>query len=280
LDPEHYAIGILKNLGIHTLPVDPFRIAKEFDIEIIEVDADEIDGCLLRYGQNTRILINKNIGSIGRKNFTVSHEIGHFILPEHRGVNYRCSARYLNPIGANPKIEVEANRFASELLLPESLLKPLIHQFKPDFDDINDLAVFCNASLTAATIKYVSLTSERCALVVSSNNLIKWNKRSTSFNCYIQNGAPIAKGSLTASYMHTGVPQIIASQKTPARFWVEGKGIGGNTELIECCIPIPKYGDVLTILWFVDLYINEEDTEEEEEYRYEESTWKWRDPAD
>ena len=172
MDPEHYAIEIIADLGINALPIEPLCIAREFDIEVVEEDADNIEGCLLRNGTNTRIIINKNIENQGRKNFTLAHEVGHYSIPTHRG-NYQCLTKHLNPFTKNPIHETEANRFASELLLPESLLKPLIHQFKPDFEDLSDLAAVCNTSLTATTIKYVSLTYECCALIASSNNRIK-----------------------------------------------------------------------------------------------------------
>ena len=103
----------------------------------------------------------------------------------------------------------------------------------------------------------------------------EWNKRSSSFNYYIENGTPVARGTLTASYVHSCIPQIIASQKTHAFLWVEGS----HTELFESCIPMPKYGVALTLLWFVESH-DGEDKEDRQEHRYEESSWKWIDPKE
>ncbi len=273
--PEHYAIEILKDLGINTLPVNPYKIAKEFDIEVTEADTDNIEGCLLRIGQNTGIIINKNIENTGRKNFTIAHELGHYTIPSHRGV-YICNTEHLNLFGKNTAIENEANKFASELLLPEFLLNPLVDKYKPDFEDISDLATDCDTSLTATTTKYVSLTSECCALIVSSNKRIKWARRSSSFNFFIENDHPVANGTLTASCFSNGISQAATWQKTPANLWVDSKGIDRNTELIESCLPIPKYAIVLTMLWFDEFDIDK--YEDDREYRYEEDNWKWRDP--
>lgn len=275
--PEYFAKEMIADLGITALPVDPFSIVTELDIIVAEEDADNFDGCLLRSISGARIILNKNIGSQGRKNFTLAHEIGHYSIPTHRG-DYKCLAKHLDPFGKNPPEETEANKFASELLLPESLFKPLVHQFKPDFEDLSDLAVICNTSLTATTLKYVSLTAECCALIASHNNIIEWSWKSPSFTFYILKGVPAARGTLTASYMHEIVPKAPASQKTDAGLWIEGKGVSQKTELFESCVPAPKYGHVLTLLWLLDSF--GEDDEETHEYRYEEGPWKWTDPKE
>lgn len=275
MEPEHYATILLKDLGLCNLPINPFDIAIKKGIDIAEIDMKGIEGFLLRErdGNNARVCISKNITNKGRNNFTLAHELGHFSIPTHRNTKFECTSQYLSPFHKKPVIEVEANRFASELLLPEPLLRPLIHQFKPDFDDINELAQICDTSLTATTIKYLSLTHEPCALIATSHNRVEWSKRSSSFNYYTENGTPVAKGTLTESYTYKGVQQV-AAQKTAASLWLEGKGINRESALFEHCISMPNYKIILTILWFADL---ENEDEIEGEYRYEETDWKWND---
>ncbi len=280
--PEDYAREILIDLGITSFPINPSVVTKEFDIEVAETDADSYDGFLLRSNSGTKIFINKNIPSIGRKNFTLAHEIGHYCIPAHRG-NYKCITRYLNPFTNNPQVEIEANKFASELLLPENLLKPILHSYKPDFESINELSEDCGTSLTATAIKFASLSDDCCVLIASSDNKIKWFQKSPSFpyEYRIDVGKSISYGTLTASYSLDGAIKEPDTQQVHATYWFTGRGINNTTTLIESCVPMVYYGVVLTILWFPEppFDINGS-SDDNDEYRYEESSWRWRDPEE
>jgi Zn-dependent peptidase ImmA (M78 family) len=282
--PEDYAREILTELRIASFPIDPFFITKEFDIEVFEADADSYDGFLLRNESSTKIYINKNIASEGRKKFTLAHEIGHYCIPTHRG-NYQCIRRYLNPFRKKPEVEMEANKFASELLLPENLLKPILHTYKPDFESINELAEDCGTSLTATAIKFASLSDDCCVLIAMSDNRIKWFQKSPSFpyEYYIEVGKSVSYGTLTASYSLDGILKEPETQKVHASFWFNGRGIDNTTTIIESCVPMPYYGVVLTMLWFPAAPFDSQDySDADDEYRYEadENTWRWRDPEE
>jgi hypothetical protein len=282
MNPEDHAREVLSDLGIASLPVDPFFIAKEFDIEVLEVAADSYDGFLLRNNLSSKIIINKNITSEGRKKFTLAHEIGHYCIPTHRG-NFQCIAKYLNPFKENPEVEIEANKFASELLLPESLLRPILHTYKPDFESINELAQDCGTSLTASAIKFASLSDDCCVLIAISDNRIKWFQKSPSFpyEYYIEIGKSVSYGTLTASYSLDGIPKEPDTQKVHASYWFNGRGIDNTTILMESCVRMSYYDVVLTMLWFPESpFDSQGDSEDESEYRYEESSWRWLDPKE
>lgn len=282
--PEDYASEILTDLGIVSFPINPLFITKEFDIEVLEADADSYDGFLLRNDSKTKIYLNKNILSTGRKNFTLAHEIGHYCIPTHRG-NYQCITRYLNPFKKNPLVEIEANKFASELLLPERLLKPILHTYKPDFESIGELSEDCGTSLTATAIKFALLTDDCCALIATANNKIKWFQKSPSFpdEYYIKKDEAISYGTLTAAYSLDGVLKESDTQKVHASYWFNGRGIDNATTLIESCVPMIYYGVVLTMLWFPEPPFDVQGpSEDDAEYRYEadKNAWRWRDPEE
>jgi len=64
--------------------------------------------------------------SLGRRRFTIAHEIGHWLLHAQRGErgNFErfCRAPDLDPGGDPAKQEGEANDFAAELLMPEEII--------------------------------------------------------------------------------------------------------------------------------------------------------------
>jgi len=79
MTPEVKARQLLEEVGIQSLPVDPFALAKTLDIKINELDLGNLcDGFLLVNGTDSLIGINSKIRSEERKNFTCAHEIGHY----------------------------------------------------------------------------------------------------------------------------------------------------------------------------------------------------------
>jgi Zn-dependent peptidase ImmA (M78 family) len=283
--PKHSATNLLKKLGIKSLPINPFEISASLRIPVVETSTRGYEGLLLQDDSNARIIIDSNIINIGRKHFTLAHELGHYSIPSHTKVNFKCISDFFNPFRRNPSDEIEANQFASELLLPEDLIKPILHTYKPDFDNIGELSEDCGTSLTATAIKFASLTDECCVLIATSNNRIEWFQKSPSFpyEYYVERGKTISHGTLTASYSFKGVIKEQDTQEVHASFWFNGKGIDNTTTIIESCVPMPYYGVVLTMLWFPEYPFDSQDySDDDEEYRYEadENTWRWRDPEE
>ena len=71
------------------------------------------------------IMVNSNIDNIGRKNFTIAHELGHYFLSHQLKQNaFYCSDNEIVEEGAwKDPIEQEANYFASCFLMPEQKVK-------------------------------------------------------------------------------------------------------------------------------------------------------------
>ncbi len=123
-----HARRLLTRLQITSPPVDVRSIALRHDIKVNEEDFPEtLSGALLRSEAGVVIAINKRHGR-NRQRFSVAHELGHFFL--HRdeagyydqghliGVHFRAT-----PDGCNwDAKEIEANRFAAELLMPRQMI--------------------------------------------------------------------------------------------------------------------------------------------------------------
>ena len=281
--PKESAINLLNKLNVQSLPINPFEIAKSLGIPVEETSAKGYDGLLLQTEESARIIINSNTTNQGSKHFTLAHELGHYSIPSHQKRDFECISEFFNPFRWNPSDEVEANQFAAELLLPEKLVKPILHTYKPDFESINELSEDCGTSLTATAIKFASLTDDCCVLIATSDNKIKWFQKSLSFpyEYYIEKGKLISYGTLTASYSLDGVPKEPDTQRVHATYWFNGRGIDNATTLIESCVPMIYYGVVLTMLWFPEPPLDNRDSGEDNfEHRYEESSWRWREPEE
>ncbi|MGB7202174.1 MAG: ImmA/IrrE family metallo-endopeptidase [Pyrinomonadaceae bacterium] len=161
---------LVKRFGfdIDSLPINVKEIAKSLDLKVREEELDEgVSGLLvLRKVPNEKvhIFVNKRDSQV-RKRFTISHEIGHFVLGhefENAGVHVD---RGIHAIPRRTKlskvepIEVEANQFAASLLMPVEILEAAIDDLGlPLFDyDITSLAKRFDVSEQAMTIRLTTV---------------------------------------------------------------------------------------------------------------------------
>lgn len=125
---EEQALILLEKLGLKEPPIDPFKIAKELGINIAFVDFKENDilGFYDEEGSNKTIFIKKNDYYL-RQRFTVGHELGHFILHREwaKSANYEM-LRTDDGFNKN-EIELEADAFAANLLVPKKFLEKYIN---------------------------------------------------------------------------------------------------------------------------------------------------------
>ncbi|MBI2336509.1 MAG: ImmA/IrrE family metallo-endopeptidase [Deltaproteobacteria bacterium] len=120
-----------------------------------------------------------------RTRFSIAHELGHFELHKNIQATISCSERELNEwFGkqAHQEREIEANEFASELLLPERFIRPVIHaQSNPSLNLVDSLASKYQTSFIATARRLIDLTEEACALVFFKKDRILYHVPSELF---------------------------------------------------------------------------------------------------
>ncbi len=111
-------------------PVAVYDLARAMDVEVVHTSMpDDMSGMLIRDNGARTVGLN-NSQAKRRKRFTLAHELGHLVL--HRGrplivdssirVNLRDSASAT----ATDREEMEANRFAAALLMPEDAIREAV----------------------------------------------------------------------------------------------------------------------------------------------------------
>ena len=106
----------------------------ERSIKFAELFSDDEGFCGVYLVDNNKkaIIINSNIYE-PRKNFTIAHELGHHYL-NHKLDNGVIICDKNAVFGKNkPEREKEADYFASCFLMPESLIKTKVSEFKKSF---------------------------------------------------------------------------------------------------------------------------------------------------
>lgn len=113
--PESYAANLLANWD-GNLPIDPESFARKCGLEVrSEPELKELQLSGFLDCPNHTILYNPFEPNY-RIRFTIAHELGHYLLGH--GSSNRGNAR-----SNMQTIEVQANRFAAELLMPEAAVR-------------------------------------------------------------------------------------------------------------------------------------------------------------
>lgn len=96
-------------------------------IKYKEVQSKNTDfvGALTKNKDQAYIFVNKDIDNIGRKHFTIAHELGHYFLSHnlHSNLGFCTNNDIAEEEYQKNPIEREANYFASCLLMPKEKVK-------------------------------------------------------------------------------------------------------------------------------------------------------------
>jgi len=231
-------------------PGNLLRMAPRLGLEVREVTADGFDGALIRAREVPlgAIVIRKSIREAGRKNFTLAHEIGHFLLPGHDQTELVCTKADVGNWGDGSKeVEREADEFAAELLMPGALVQRIIRSDAPSMQLIENIARRFHTSLSAAAWRYCDFAKEPCAVVWSKEGRVKWSKRSKSFGFVLHRGAFLGTDTM-ASRSSKGLVIPKQPQEVPADAWIADSNVE-LPKLFEQSKLLPAYGSVISLVW-------------------------------
>lgn len=227
-------------------------IASRLGLQIREVDAEGFDGALIRAREVPlgTIAVRQSIREAGRKNFTLAHEIAHFLLPDHDQTELVCTKSDIGNWGDwSRELEREADEFAAELLLPASGVQPIVESAPPSLQVIEKIAQRFHTSLSAAAWRYCDLAKQSCAIVWATNDRIDWSKRSRHFGFPLQKGAPLQQGTFALQCFAGTPPSPRKPQALPARLWISATGVPEDAPIWEESKALPAYNSVISLLW-------------------------------
>jgi Zn-dependent peptidase ImmA (M78 family) len=155
---------LLRESNIVEPPVNVEAIAARLGIIIRRTPTtDDVSGFLLKQAEAAVIGVN-SLHHPNRQRFTIAHEIGHYMLHDFDEVHVDKSVVRLRSEASSAgtdKEEVEANRFAAELLMPKEFLEPELSRFALNdlFDErgMQQLARHFQVSVQAMSNRLTSL---------------------------------------------------------------------------------------------------------------------------
>jgi Zn-dependent peptidase ImmA (M78 family) len=162
--PEGLVMAILKAEPSLPIPIPIEELCRQLDIiEIQALTTQGFEGGLLTDRERSRgIVLVKNGVSPQRRRFTIGHELGHFLMPSHvpdEEGRFLCSQRDMAMLSSKEgdrraRMEVEANRFSSLVLMPPPRLRAEIGGRAPNIEHMLSLATKFDVSKDAMARAY------------------------------------------------------------------------------------------------------------------------------
>jgi Zn-dependent peptidase ImmA (M78 family) len=141
-DPYVRAQKLLARLDIQSAPTPVDKIAKALGVHVrFSPFDDELSGMVFIKDGVPIIGVN-SLHHPNRQRFTIAHELGHLELHRqmitsnvHVDKNFPALMRDPKSATGTEKIEIEANQFAAELLMPRTLIETALAGKQFDIDD-------------------------------------------------------------------------------------------------------------------------------------------------
>jgi Zn-dependent peptidase ImmA (M78 family) len=154
---------VLKECGITTRPIHLERILQHFGIrQVTLTGSGDIFGAIICRDGTFTIAVNPEQHP-NRQRFTIAHELGHFFCHpsttmEHVDGDFRVAWRNTASSAGVDWKEIEANRFAAGLLMPEAMLRKDVNDFRVlDRDALQQLAIRYQVSRVAMQFRLIHL---------------------------------------------------------------------------------------------------------------------------
>ncbi len=216
---------------------------------VTEGPLEKAEARLLRSGNKGLIRVRQCIPELGRKRFAIAHELGHWELHKDISQLFICTSDDMIASYKSSEQEGEANIFASGLLMPSNLFQKNIVGTVFSLNVVSKLADFFLTSLTSTAIRYVSLTQEYCALVVSENCKIRWWYGSDAFKQVfrLSAGTKLSTNTVAGSFFSKG-EKPKGPEEIDIEAWTEHISSSELSTFIEDSIYMSRYKRMLTLL--------------------------------
>jgi hypothetical protein len=240
--------------------IDPSVIAKSQQLGFSLNDyKDAFDGLLENKNGKFHIYVNTaNGGHLHhpRQRFSFAHELGHYLIEEHY---HALSDPLVKPqpsfqtFDMENKYEVEADYFASCLLMPEDRLRKDFEKQRFSFIAIDEISRKYNVSATAALLRFVGIGYHPIMIVCTRSSIIRWVRYSFDFPfTYLLGGlgGKVPEYTSAGEYFYEGTKNLNKTETVFAKDWfVLYDKEDRNRKFKEYCLYYEAMDQVISVLW-------------------------------
>jgi Zn-dependent peptidase ImmA (M78 family) len=220
------------------------------------------DGKIIRGNSKTIIKINSEIPYEEKLRFTIAHELGHHLLhskldleahnDNSHTLNWFKEAENQAKKGIQ---EWEANDFASELLMPEDVLRKYLikKRFSPEL--VQELSNRFKTSITSIVYRLMSLNIYPLFIVSIINGKVQYWSKSEDFWVKVKDIVKLSppEDSVAKEYIDANYDFIYKekdkAQSISKSTWFELKPNEDDSDFFEYCIPTKQYKSIVSVIW-------------------------------
>nr|WP_320048799.1 ImmA/IrrE family metallo-endopeptidase [uncultured Desulfuromonas sp.] len=241
---KYYAISSPSDIRLEDIAMDRNVFVKEGDLK-------NSDAYLLRANNRGIVRVRNSIPELGRKRFAIAHELGHWEMHTDQSQLNFCTEDNLSDYQHSP-MEIEANVFAAELLMPPQISRQILGTAPPSLELAKELAETFNTSLTASVLRLIELTKEDCLAIFSNNGIVKWWRKGKPFSNVprIEKNHPLHVES-EANEILCGKKLASRMVKVPTEAWFPWVSDKRGFEVYEQSMKLGSYPTILTLLWII-----------------------------
>lgn len=273
------AAEVLGALNIASAPIDPLAVAESEKPLLCAMGGDfrdRFDGQLEYHRSKNRFVLfyNTKYDRVPgqhhpRTRFSIAHELGHYFLDAHQaylrrtGKSHPSKGEFLS----DQNIETEADAFAAGLLMPASLLGPLVNEGEMSFADIETWAGDFGTSITSTARRAVELSDFPCALIGVRDGRVAFSFQSQAMidgGCYPRpRGSNLPAEALTKWQAFAGGQRLPKQGGAYARSWCQTfeNDRAANAPVTEHYFGVPPTQTLLILLTIPEneLYPDDDD---------------------
>jgi Zn-dependent peptidase ImmA (M78 family) len=257
------AKALLEEIGfdeITDIPMDIFVAG--LGATLIEEQLPNSDGKIIRGNSKTLIKVNSDIQFEERKRFTIAHEIGHYLIHDKLNLEVHDeTSNTLNWFNATEQQakkgiqEWEANDFASELLMPEDIIRKATFKKKFTPDLAKELSERFKTSLTSIIYRLLSLNIYPLFVVFINNGQVKYWSKSDGYWIKIKEITKLSppEDSVAQEYIDAEYDFLYSgkdkAQSIYRSTWFELKDDEEDSVFFEYCIPYKQLKTIISVVW-------------------------------
>lgn len=241
--------GFPVNVEALALEVTKQRFTEPVGV-VVPHGIDGIDGMLSKRKKHKDwcISYDQNVTVPGRINFTVAHELGHYLLHRNMRDTFQCGQAEMMDYDSleSRRLEAQANTFASYLLMPRNDFDAQIRGQEISFELLGHCAERYQTSLTATALKWLEFTEEAAMLVVADHDeFICWSFCSQSarrLDAYKTPGEVVPASVI--EYLNGGASHLRVPRRVQAGVW------HSSEEAIESVIVSDQFEQLIFLIRF------------------------------
>jgi len=224
-------------------------IAWDLGVEVAAGDLSGAEAHLVRVGEVGTIVLSDRLVNLGDRRFATAHELGHWRMHGANTQVFFCTDSDMREYRHNGQ-ELEANTFASELLMPKFMLDLKAMRAEPAWSMIQGLSEQFAVSPITAAIRYAELAPQPVIAVFSDGKNVRWwrENRARMDGLWLESQQSISADSVVF-YEVQEKRGDNALQQVPWEAWFPHIEAGEDDELWEFAAPLDDKGTMLSILW-------------------------------